>query len=1117
MTNSSSVTSSLRDNRTRGKVGEFLLSSIDPGSKLSFVSAFFTIYAYQQLKDRLEKVEQLRFLFGEPRFLSSIDPDKTEKRQYEIEDNNLVIPIANRLTQKRIAKECAAWISGKALIKSMVKPNFLHGKMYHVTQSNGVEKAIMGSSNFTVNGLGLGNKPNIELNLVVTDDRDRKELLEWFDEIWNDNTGLVEDVKDQVLKYLAQLYAENSPEFVYYKTLYHIFEKFLDEQVDTGMLTGKAGFFESEIWNILYDFQKDGVKGAINKLEKHNGCIIADSVGLGKTYEALAIINYYERLNYRVLLICPKKLKDNWTIFQSHKNHTLNPFRKDRYSYTVIYHTDLGRKTGISDADGINLQNFNWSAYDLIVIDESHNLRGNPKERLYEDEVTYNRAKFLLEVIIKSGCKSKVLMLSATPVNTTLKDLRNQIHYITEGEDTALVSNTGIENISNTLRVAQRQFSDWVNKHKNKERNANDLFTSLDGGFFKILDELTIARSRKHIASFYSDITIRSFPKRMPPVSKYAEIDLKGHFLSYDKINEEIMGYSLSLYNPAAYLKGEYICKYDEKREKEQFTQRDREFRLIEMMKIGFMKRLESSIHSFELTMKRTLDRIDDLLSKIDQYNLQMITSDEIEIFPYEFNDPDKDDEVELLEEDYTVGKKLKYHLAHLKLDEWLSALQRDKDQILALYNAACQVTPFNDAKLAQLKKLIKHKIENPINCDNRKILIFTAFADTAEYLYANLKDWMKDSFAMDSAIVSGSRLNKTTLKMPMRLQNDFNAILTCFAPKAKSRHLCTILPQDKEIDLLIGTDCISEGQNLQDCDFVVNYDIHWNPVRIIQRFGRIDRLNSPNSQIQMVNFWPTPNLDKYIQLKYRVEARMALVDVTATGEENPFTPEQIEIIISDEVKFRSKQLKRLQTEVIDLEEMDDGISITDFTLDDFRIDLMNYIKKNQKALMEAPLGIYGIVPSPNNAYWQPVLNVSSVQKDIIQPGVIFCLRHIPDGNEYQKINPLHPYFLVYVRSDNAVRYHYTNAKQILEIYRLLCYDRKSALDTLCDIFAQQTDDGTYMQDYDRLLRSALNDIRNTIDRTGTRILQNHRNAIIPVRQDDSVIEFELISWLIIL
>ena len=565
--------SAIRDNHTHGTVGDFLRQAISINSEVSIVSAYFTIYAYHHLKNNLDSISKLQFLFGEPTFIKSLDPDKVNTRDFKIEDDKLTIPLESRLSQKNMARECSEWIRDKTEIRSMVKPNFLHGKLYHIKQESGIEKAIAGSSNFTVNGLGLGGSRNIELNLIIDSDRDRQELKSWFDAIWNDQTGLVADVKDEVLKYLEQLYLENEPEFIYFKTLYHIFENYLNEQQKGGLLNEKTGFYDSEVWNMLYDFQKDGVKGAINKVLKHNGCIIADSVGLGKTFEALAVIKYFELLNARVLVVCPKKLVGNWTIYQASQNHALNPFIKDRFNYTVLYHTDMGRESGRSEANSIDLENFNWGAYDLVVIDESHNFRGNPMEKIKDDgEKKMNRAKWLMEKVIKSGVKTKVLMLSATPVNNTLRDLRNQIAFITEGRDDALLETSGVKDISLTLKNAQTHFSSWADK-KNSKRTMKQLLERLDSAFFKLLDELTIARSRKHIIKFYQREAAVNFPKREKPHSVYPDIDLEQRFPSYDRINKTILEYKLSVFNPSKFVKAglekKYGIKTKEEKEKE--------------------------------------------------------------------------------------------------------------------------------------------------------------------------------------------------------------------------------------------------------------------------------------------------------------------------------------------------------------------------------------------------------------------------------------------------------------------------------------------------------------------------------------------------------------------
>lgn len=1107
--------SSIRDNHNHNSVGNYLQENIKPESKLSIVSAYFTIYAYNQLKKELNSVDNLRFLFGEPTFIKELDPERKNGRDYQIVDDNLVIPTESRLKQKSIAKECHEWIKNKAEIRSMVKPNFLHGKLYHIIQDSGIEKALVGSSNFTVNGLGLGGTKNIELNMVIDSDRDRKELKEWFDELWNDNSGLVEDVKNKVLFYLEQLYVENDPEFIYYKTLFHVFGNYLEDQKKGGLLNEKTGFFESEIWNSLYEFQRDGVKGAINKILKHNGCIIADSVGLGKTYEGLAIIRYFELLNYRVLVLCPKKLSGNWTIYQASQNHTLNPFQKDRFNYSVMYHTDMCRTTGCSDANGIDLQNFNWGAYDLVVIDESHNFRGNPIEKINDDgSVKWNRAKWLMEKIIKSGSKTRVLMLSATPVNNTLKDLRNQVFLITEGKDDALKETSGIKDISATLKNAQTLFTNWADARKNPNRSVKNLLERLDSSFFKLLDELTIARSRRHIKNYYNLADIGSFPERLKPHSVYPDIDLKKRFPSYDKINKDILNYKLSVFNPSAYVKEEKHGKYKELAGTQilAFRQEDREHFLINMMKINFLKRLESSIESFEISMERTIRKIEKLEDKISEF-IKNKTKSEEGIF--EDLEPDEDELEENGEEleQWQVGKKLKFDLADLNLEDWLKDLQNDKDALIELHNNASTVTPDRDAKMFDLKKIIKDKIANPLNDKNKKVLIFTAFADTAKYLYDNMIEWAVSDNKLNIALVTGSNTQTTYGR------SDFDSILLNFSPCSKNRSKIAAATKDGEIDILIATDCISEGQNLQDCDLLVNYDIHWNPVRIIQRFGRIDRLGSINKVIQLVNFWPTADLDNYINLKERVEARMALVDVTATGEDNLLNAEQLEDLISEDLKYRNKQLAKLRDEVLDLEDMDETVSLTDFTLDDFRIELSNYINNNSEKLNNAPLGLYAVVPSPSGAHASEHRNkdFTATEKEIMKPGVIYCLRHKGDSEGNEELNPLNPYFLVYIRDDGTVRYNYTNAKQILEIYRLMCQGKKSPYEKLCEIFNEETENGEKMDKYAELLKKAANEIIKIFKKRSSAKLTSERGALLipEIKQINNLESFELVTWLI--
>ncbi len=1089
--------SGIRDNHHRGTVGDFLKSKIENGSSLSIVSAYFTIYAFDALKKSLNGIDELRFLFGEPRFVKSLDPEKIDKKAFKIEDEGL--QLQNRLEQKRAAKECAEWIKKKVQIRSIIAQNLLHGKMYHIAH-NGVEDAIMGSSNFTVRGLGLSQtSSNIELNLEVDSNRDRLDLKAWFDELWN-NKELVEDVKADVLSYLEQLYQNHAPEFIYYKTLFHIFEQYLGDQESSGLLTEHKQLLDTKIWNALFEFQKDGVKGAINKIRQHNGCIIADSVGLGKTFEALAVIKYFELQDKGVLVLCPKKLRDNWTIYQAQNNSELNPFLKDRFGYTVLSHTDLSRDGGKSG--DVNLANINWGNYHLVVIDESHNFRNNTPGKRDEDGNLIRKSRYqrLMEDIIQSGIKTKVLLLSATPVNNDLKDLRNQIYFFTEDQDDAFHESLGIASLKETLATAQRTFTEWA-KHRSVNRQTSALLEQLSSAFFKLLDELTIARSRKHIEKYYrkSLKELGGFPTRSKPISVSPDIDLKKQFMSYDKLNDEISDYQLSLFNPSKYVLPEYQSQYDT-RQIRNFTQSDREHYLIGMMKVNFLKRLESSVHSFAITMRRTIKKIEALEERIKRFQAFRDDNPDLDLEEMEIEALEDEE----LQEAMQVGKKLVFKMAHLNVDKWLEDLKRDHDQLSRLYRSAIKITPDRDAKLTELKKLIAKKVNYPTIAKNerpnRKVLVFTHFADTATYLYNTLREWATEELGIHIAMVSGGSENKTTFG-----RNEFNNILTNFSPVAKKRDQMKSMPQDGEIDLLIGTDCISEGQNLQDCDYLINYDIHWNPVRIIQRFGRIDRIGSINRSVQLVNFWPTSDLNRYINLKNRVEARMALVDIAATQGDNLLEPEEIQNVINDDLKYRDKQLLRLQKEVLDLEDFNESIALNEFTLDDFRIGLMKYIESNRQILEDAPFGLYAVVPT-------------HPEYPMITPGVVFCLRQKGDSTENEKVNPLQPYFLVYIRGDGEVRFTFAQPKQILEMYRLLCENAKNPYEELCALFDKQTHNGANMTQYNDLLEKAVQSLSLTYKRRAIGNLLSGRSGVLPQKKQQvrQTTDFELITWLVI-
>lgn len=1106
--------SAIKDNRSRGKVGDFLKDCIKDNSSLSIVSAYFTIYAFEKLKDQFQRIDHLNFLFGEPRFVKNIDPDRTDKKAFRIEDEKLAL--SNRLQQKYLAKECSDWIEAKVDIKSVKQANLLHGKMYHI-DDDGRRKALVGSSNFTVSGLGYGANPNIELNLEVADDRDRDELKLWFDEIWN-NDELVKDVKQEVLRYLEQLYADHSPQFIYYLTLFNLFRDYLDDTRDIDESLRRAALPDTHIWQKLFSFQKDGAKAAINKILACNGCILADSVGLGKTFTALAVIKFFELKNERVLVLCPKKLRRNWTVYRS--NSTLNPFLADRYRYDVLSHTDLSREMG--DVDGIDLSTLNWGNYDLVVIDESHNFRNNSVAKPEKgNEKRRTRYQRLMEDIISSGIRTKVLLLSATPVNNQLSDLRNQISFIAGGDvarqdkpDFAFSEILGIDSIRETSRKAQTHFTNWA-KRPVAERKTRDLLAALGGDFFKLLDGLSIARSRSQIATYYKDEMKRlgGFPRRTTPRSLHPAIDLQQKFLSFEQLDQEISDLNLALYHPTSKLRKDLPVSIREMYQDKimgGFTQEGREKILISMMKVNFLKRLESSVDSFRLTLQRTIDKINTLEERILAFEHHVDDNPDIDydaLTPDQFEDPDFE------QEEFTIGGKRRIHLGHLDLPEWLKEVRQDRVQLQFLLEKTLSVKPRQDGKLSALRVLIKDKVAAPsVTRDgkqNRKILIFTAFADTARYLYSQIAPWAQESLGIHTALVVGDGDNKSSLGT-----SDYDDILTNFSPLSKFRAEQPRFPQTEEIDLLIATDCISEGQNLQDCDLLVNYDIHWNPVRIIQRFGRIDRIGSRNNEVHLVNFWPVADLDRYLNVKHRVEARMALVDISATQTDNLLDPSQLEELIKDDLLFRDKQLKRLKNEILDLEDFDDSVSLTDFSLDEFRLDLLQYIESRKAELEEAATGLYAIVP--------PRAEIPACK-----PGVIFCLRHTgaqtnatnPRPADSGNINPLSPHFLVYVHEDGTIRYSFAQPKEILLLLRNLAADKENAIERLCEHFNTCTCEGTDMTHYDGLIQKALASIQHTFQRRAAVALLSGRGGMLPTAAEtpnaDSS-DFELITWLVI-
>ena len=1086
------------DNRSR-RVGDFLRTWIDPGARLSIVSAYFTIYAYEALRDVLDAAGRVRFLYGEPRGVGSMDPSADNAKVFRLTEEG-GLELTRVLAQKALARACAAWIEARVDVRTIAQANFLHGKLYHVARLAGDSVALVGSSNLTRRGLGLGAAPNVELNLEVRNDEDRAPLLRWFDDLWNDDR-LTRDAKAEVLAALRRLGMDYAPEFIYYKTLFHVFEDRLAERGDREGLLDGVHLHDTQIWNALYEFQRDGATSVINRLLRHNGCIIADSVGLGKTWTALAVIKFFELRNERVLVLCPKKLKKNWIRYTSRAADRNNPFEADRLGYTVLAHTDLSRYEG--ESGEIDLARFNWGAFDLIVIDESHNFRNEGRDRTDEAGNVLRRSRYnrLLEEVIRAGVRTSVLMLSATPVNTSLRDLRNQIYLMTEKRRETFRQTLGIGDIQTLFGVAQRQFQQWEQQRARRRRSGGQtdkdaLLRSLGADFLALLDAVTIARSRDHVRRFYPQVEARigGFPKRAKPQNLYPSTDREGE-LSYDDLHERIGDFRLAVYMPSQYLTDR--SELEAEKAKYRFDQSDREHWLIGMIRVNLLKRLESSVHSFALTMARILEKMNELDSRIDAW-LQGGGSGQIRMFP----DSDEEDD------EFTLGTGgRRYRLAALDLDRWRQDLREDRRIFEELHRRAQLVTAERDAKLAELKGALQRKVRHPTSDKdgrpNRKALVFTTFADTADYLYAHLEGWARESLGVHVALVTGGDGNRTTLGAA-----DFSEILGRFAPRAQQD-----AGSGDEIDILIATDCLSEGQDLQDCDLVVNYDIHWNPVRLMQRFGRIDRIGSRNEQVAMINFWPTAELDRYLDLKVRVEARMALADAAATGVDDPLAVSTKDLTESEQairlsLSFRDEQLKRLREEILDVEATDDGIAMSDFTLDDFIADLLTYIQQNRAALEAAPFGVHAVA--------EPRADLLEAQA--IRPGAVFCLRQRQKSGA-RTPNPLQPYFLAYVRNDGTVRYTFKQAKQVLTLFRAVAAGRSEALTPLVDAFDRETGHGQDMATYDALLAAALRSIIGTFRATEQQRLGFDRGARLTRTSErpNRALDFELIAWLAIM
>lgn len=1075
-------------NNITERVIDDMKASLTPKSRLAIAASCFSIYAYEALKDELEQIDELRFIFTSPTF----NKEKTAKQQREfyipklnrersLYGSEFEIRLRNQLSQRAIARECADWIRRKVQFKTNVSDGTLNNFM-NVSEGDDTY-TYMPFNEFTTTELGCERGNNIcPMSMGFPSTKATDSFLRGFNQLWNDQERF-KDVTDAVLENIETVYQENAPEFIYFVALYNIFNEFLEDVSEDVLPNEKTGFHSSAIWNKLYNFQRDAALAIINKLEKYNGCILADSVGLGKTFTALAVIKYYENRNKSVLVLCPKKLNDNWMTFRS--NYKNNPIAADRLRYDILFHSDLSRERGTSN--GLDLAHLNWGNYDLIVIDESHNFRNGGKYDSDDDADDFkeNRYAKLMNKVLRAGVRTKVLMLSATPVNNRFNDLKNQVQLAYEGQADAINEqlNTS-KDIDQIFRDAQIAYTRW-SRLAPEMRTTERLLDSLNFDFFQVLDAVTIARSRSHIMKYYDTTDIGQFPKRLAPISRRPKLTDLSDSITFSEIAEQLNLLNLSIYTPSLYILPSKKSKYELDFEGSGISIDGREKGMRQLMATNLLKRLESSVNSFRLTLSRIRTFLNDSVEAIDNYE-KTHTGESFKVAEFSMYDLDNEDN----DNDPFVGRKSKINLHDMDYVSWRRDLKADLEILGLLLLMLKDITPEHDSKLQQLIADLKDKFQHPINGNNKKVLIFTAFSDTADYLYEQLAERIHRDCGLHVALITGSTEGKCTIP---KFRLGFNEVLTYFSPQSKDR--AALYPDAKEdIDVLIGTDCISEGQNLQDCDYLINYDIHWNPVRIIQRFGRIDRIGSKNEVIQLVNYWPDMELDDYIQLKGRVESRMKATVLTSTGDDNLLSANE-----KGDLEYRKNQLRRLQEEVVDMEDMDTGVNIMDLGLNEFRLDLLAYMKENHD-IEHTPNGMSAIVP----------------HSDDVKPGVIYILKNRNNAVNIGKTNQIHPFYMVYLSHDGGVLCDHLSPKKLLDTMRHACKGKNAPIKELCRQFNRETKDGKDMHHYSDLLQQAISSIITIKEESDIDSLFS--SGVTTALQGDirGLDDFELITFLVI-
>jgi len=1039
------------------KINSVLQSKKD--CTVNIVNDKLTLSVFALLKENLRNVKEINFIIRETRFLPE---NKEISHEFEIDVNtkNMLfnqydIIEKNKLSHFSTAKAMYDFIKNHVSVRITKPPNNIRGNLLTIDN----EFMVQGSSSLEISAKPIRSRGvSVDFDTILNDTMDKSQIEganSIFERIWY-STEITRDFKNELLNTLAYVYKDHCPEFLYYFTLNELFGNQLDYGVER-FEKDNTQFKKTDIWNALYDFQKDAVLSAIQKINKYNGCIIADSVGLGKTFEALAVIKYFELRQDNVLVLTPVKLFDNWNSFR-------NPYKDnivdDIFNYKILCHTDLSRFHGESRS-GIDLSRIDWSKFDLVVIDESHNFRNRT-----EKDDGYTRYQRLLDECIKKTQNTKVLLLSATPVNNSLIDLKNQISLITGDRDDAFTEQ-GIESIGRTLLTTQSAINFW---YKNRNEDKRGLFDTLPSNFFRLLEMVTIARSRKQVTSGYSSTEIGGFPEKLKPITYTPDIDSQNDLLIFSQTNEVLESLKMAVYSPMKYIKSEHKQYYSEKFQtvyggKVLFMQEHREIITLILHRFNLFKRLESSVYAFGETISRLIERIEKAIAQLENVV------------------PDKVIEVEEMdEEDDFLDYKYEINVNHLNRTDFLIDLYYDKE-ILDVLNADIRrvLDEKRDQKLTTLREFIRNKIKTtPYNNGNKKVLIFSAFADTAEYLYFQLEKELKE-LGVNTAFISGSK----PVRSNNRLHQEYNRLLRGFSPISKKAKEIT---PDLEIDVLIGTDCISEGQNLQDCDCVINYDIHWNPVALIQRFGRIDRIGSRNTQIQMVNFFPNVELNDYLNLEQRVKGKMLTVNLVSTGDEDLLSPEM------NDIRFRKRQLEKLKEEVIDIDDVNDNISLTDLNMNDYLFELVQYIKKNPE-IKKVPRGIYSVAESEKK-------------------GVLFCFKHSNITQKPNSDSSLYPYYLIYIGNDGEVIYGNLKTREVLKEFRKLCAGKNTVEKLRNFAFLQRTKNAQDMSFYSRLLTKAVESIQGDESQKAQKSIFDFSGFNNPFAEETAD-DFELVSFLV--